>query len=139
MHNVVDIKMAAGDEQPNLDAPQFTFADFWRAYPRRVARKDAEKAWAKIDPAEYPKIFAAVARAKKHDDWRREEGRFIPYAATFLRGERWNDELDSDVTMGECMWNVNNNREPGKPKCNRPGSKEKNGVVYCSAHASRVN
>ncbi len=140
MNNVVDLKMAAaGDDQPNPDAPQFSFSDFWRAYPRRVARKDAEKAWAKVMPEDYPKIFAAVARARQTDDWRRESGKFIPFPASYLRGERWLDELESDLTMGECMWNVNDNREPGKGKCSKNGVREKNGVVYCSDHITRVN
>lgn len=129
---------ASGDEQ-NPDAPQYSFSDFWRAYPRRVARKDAEKAWAKIHPEDYAKIFAAILKARKSDDWKRDDGRYIPYPATYLRGERWTDELESDLTMGECMWNVNGNREYGKGKCTKQGSKEKNGVVYCQTHAAMVN
>lgn len=139
MGNVVDLKMAAaGDEQPNPDLPQFTFSDFWRLYPRRVARKDAEKAWARVKPEDYPKIFAAVERAKQTDDWNRENWRFVPYPATYLRGERWEDELDAPL-MGQCCWNQNGTREPGSPRCNKQASKEKNGVVYCTIHAGQVN
>jgi hypothetical protein len=140
MGNVVDLKMAAaGDETTNPDAPQFTFADFWKLYPRRVARKDAEKAWLRIEPEIYPKIFAAVAKARTTDDWRRENGKYVPYPASYLRGERWDDELETDLTMGVCCWNQNGTREPGKPRCARPATKEKNGVVYCADHAGRVN
>jgi hypothetical protein len=140
MGTVVDLKMAAsGDDTPNPDAPQFSFADFWRAYPRRVAKKDAERAWLKIAAECYPKIFAAIAKAKRSDDWRRDEGRYIPYPASWLRGERWDDELESDLTMGQCHWNINDNREPGKGRCNNQASREKNGVVYCAAHMGRVN
>jgi hypothetical protein len=140
MGNVVDLKMAAsGDEQPNPDAPIITFDTFWRAYPRRVARKDAEKAWAKIPPEQHQQILNAITQARKSDDWRRDEGRYIPYPASYLRGERWTDELESDLTMGQCCWNQNGGREEGKPRCPNGASVEKNGVVYCKAHAGRVN
>lgn len=132
------VKMAAaGDEQPNPDAPVLGFADFWKAYPRRVARKDAEKAWAKIDAAEFPKILEAVGRHRKTDDWRKSGGTFIPYPGTWLRGERWNDELEADLSMGQCAWNINGNRGP-EPRCTTPGTTEKNGIVYCKLHVERI-
>lgn len=140
MGHVVDLKMAAsGDEQPNPDAPTFSFDDFWKAYPRRVAKKDAQKSWARIHAEDYPQIFASIAAFKRTEGWRKENGRFIPMPATWLNGERWTDELESDLTMGVCCWNQNGTREPGKPRCSKSASKEKNGVVYCSDHASRVN
>lgn len=139
MRNVYDIKMAqAGDEQPNLDAPRHAFDDFWQLYPRRVAKKDAEKAWKAVPREAYPLIFAALPKQRQTDDWRRDSGKFIPYPASYLRGERWTDELQADLTMGECMWNINGNREDG-PKCSKPGTTEKNGAIYCAGHANRVN
>jgi hypothetical protein len=92
----------------------------------------------KVDPVEYPRIMAGIERARMTDDWRKDNGAFIPYFATYLRGERWNDELESDLTMGQCDWNRNGTREPGKPRCSHRASKEKNGTVYCSDHAGRV-
>jgi hypothetical protein len=137
---LIDFKAAAsGDENPDY-VPSIDFDAFWRAYPRKVARKDAEKAWLSVKPDDRPKIIAAIARAKKCDDWRRDGGRYIPYAGTYLRGERWNDEFDVevDLTMGQCCWNQHGTRENG-PRCALPATKEKNGVVYCAAHAGRVN
>lgn len=135
----IDRKMAAaGDETINPDQGKITFADFWKAYPRRVARKDAEKSWAKIPAETHRKILEAVLKARSTEDWRKDNGRFIPYPATYLNGERWEDELDTDMTMGECMWNCNGTREPGQPKCSQPGVKEKNGVIYCASHMTRV-
>lgn len=133
------LKMAAaGDENTEADVVKVTFDDFWRVYPRRVAKKDALKAWQKIDAATYPKIVEAVQKVKKTEDWKRDGGRFIPYPASYLNGERWEDELDADVTMGECQWNRNGNREYGKPKCTKSAVKEKNGVPYCQEHIARV-
>ncbi len=132
------IKMAAAHDDTEVnDLPNISFSDFWAAYPRRVARKDAETAWRKIDAGEYHKIIDAVNRAKKTDDWRREAGKFIPYPASYLRGERWTDELEADLSMGQCMWNINGNRGPD-PRCGDPASLEKNGAVYCKRHGVQI-
>ena len=130
-------KAAAGDESP--DAPRITFESAWLRYPRKVAKKDAEKAWAKIKAEHHARIIAAIDQHRASESWRKDNGQFIPYFATWLRGERWTDELESDLTMGECFWNCNGNREPGRPKCSKPGATEKNGVVYCKQHGGMVN
>jgi hypothetical protein len=122
----------------NPDAIQVSFSDFWAKYPRRVAKKDAEKAWRGIEPIEHQKILRALEQQKRSDQWRREGGQYVPYAASWLRGERWTDELEGDLSMGECAWNRHGTREPGKPKCTNAGSTEKNGIVYCQQHGRLV-
>jgi hypothetical protein len=119
----------------NPDALQVSFSDFWAKYPRKVAKKDAERAWKQIDPTEHQKVLAAIDRHRKSEQWRKDGGQFIPFPASWIRGERWTDELEGDLSMGECCWNRNGTREPGKPKCTTSGSTEKNGIVYCAHHA----
>lgn len=69
------------------------FAEFWAAYPRSDGKKAARKAWAKISPSPdlQQRILAAVAVQARGEDWRRDDGRFVPHAATWLNGERWTD------------------------------------------------
>ena len=73
------------------------FESFWAAWPRKVARKGALRAWAAawksgtISAATLPAILDAVRRAAASKDWTDEGGRFIPHAATWIKGERWND------------------------------------------------
>lgn len=138
MTNVIDLKMAAAGDTQNPDSPSLTFLDFWRIYPRKVARMDAEKAWAKIQLGDHPKILAALERHKQSDQWTRDNGRFIVYPATYLNGRRWEDELDGAPLMGQCSWNANGNREEGRPRCASPASTEKRGLPYCSSHAERA-
>ena len=74
---------------------QATFDDFWTLYPKRIARLDAVKAWAKLSDAE--RMDALVALVKWRRVWlARDEMQFVPHAATWLRGARWEDELPSD-------------------------------------------
>lgn len=68
------------------------FDAFWAAYPRRQAKKDALKAWRALKPG--PDLVQAIVQHVEQRlqtrQWR--EG-FIPLPATFIRGERWEDEL----------------------------------------------
>lgn len=68
------------------------FQAFWERYPRRDAKKDATKAWGQVvkDAETEQKIHAAL-------DWQipifeQRQREFIPLPATWLRGERWEDE-----------------------------------------------
>lgn len=72
-----------------------SFDDFWSAYPKKVAKGDARKAWEqtkKIRP-ELDKVLHAVKEQCRSDQWMKEGGKFIPHPATWLRAERWDDEL----------------------------------------------
>lgn len=119
--------------ESNPDSPVVSFESFWTAYPKKRARKDAEKAWARIDPKHYPEILSALSRHRTSDDWLREGGRFIPHAATYLNGERWTDELDASLELGQCMWNVNGSRGAA-PRCDATAVEERSGIRYCRAH-----
>jgi hypothetical protein len=76
---------------PNGDA---RFVTFWKAYPRKVRKQDASKAWSKLNPddALQATIMAALAVQKSSPQWTRDHGQFIPHAATWLNGRRWEDE-----------------------------------------------
>lgn len=69
------------------------FVTFWTAYPRKVAKVEAIKAFFEQDASEnIPKILAALAWQKKLPDWVKDGGQYIPYPATWLRDKRWNDD-----------------------------------------------
>lgn len=75
-------------ETANASTP---FDDFWLLYPKRWAKKDARKAWDRIDPSLHNRIFIALVRWRQV--WRNKEVEFLPHPATWLNGERWEDEL----------------------------------------------
>jgi len=70
------------------------FATFWQAYPRRKSRGQAEKAFAKLNPSEQllSAILAGLERAKTSEQWTRDDGKFIPYPATWLNAKGWEDD-----------------------------------------------
>ena len=74
------------------------FAEFWSVYPKKEAKKDAEAAFAKLSPdAELlAKMLAVVTAKSQSHDWTKDRGKFVPLAATWIRAERWNDEVPAD-------------------------------------------
>lgn len=87
------------NDQPNGDRMVDSFDLFWSVYPKRVGKKDAIKAWGQIKPDEamVQAIIEGVERWKASEQWTKDGGQFIPYPATFLRGERWNDECQPAI------------------------------------------
>lgn len=84
------------------------FDQFWAAYPKKVAKADARKAWAQtkdLRPA-LPVLLNAIQANCKTESWMKQGGAFIPYPATWLRGERWEDELEVKLpdVVNEKPW-----------------------------------
>ena len=73
----------------------FGFETFWAAYPRRVNRDRAERAWGKLQPdGELQAVMLKAIEAQKlSEGWTKEGGQFIPHASTWLNGKRWTDDL----------------------------------------------
>ncbi|OOG11301.1 helix-turn-helix domain-containing protein [Pseudomonas sp. C9] len=71
------------------------FEQFWKLYPKKKGRKDAAKAWAKLKPNDelHQTLITALGSHCISEDWTKDDGRYIPNAATWLNGERWHDVL----------------------------------------------
>lgn len=101
-------RAASGDDE---ESPEF--AAFYAAYPRKMGRQAAWRAWKTLAPdaALQAKILGALAAQRPHLD-RRENGRFIPHASTWLNQGRWDDEIPgakSSVPVndsGQQWWEV---------------------------------
>ena len=72
----------------------YPFEEFWTAYPKKKAKEAAKKAWVKLKPDETlgKTIITAVLKSANTSDWKKENGKYIPYPATYLNGKRWEDE-----------------------------------------------
>lgn len=102
---------------------EITFADFWLLYPRREAKKDAMKAWATLGAQE--RLDACIALV----DWRRvfiARGavQYIPLPASWIRGERWEDELPADFKQLDIKPLAHQNFKP-EPEMARTPMPEK--------------
>lgn len=69
------------------------FERFWQAYPKALNRVDAERAFVEVQGVEnLDRILGALMWQCASADWRREDGRFIPTPANYLRDHRWEDK-----------------------------------------------
>lgn len=77
-----------------LAAHEESFAIFWAKYPRKVSKQEAFKAWKNLTKKAQK---AATDAIDAHRDYwlktDREKDK-IPHAATWLRGKRWEDEVN---------------------------------------------
>ena len=79
-------------KKPNTHANGFD--EFWKAYPKKVAKTAAQKAWDKLKPDRslQETILQAVNTAKNSRSWTKDNGQYIPHPASWLNGRRWEDE-----------------------------------------------
>lgn len=66
------------------------FEKFWSAYPRRVSKRAALKAFeSALGRASFDDVLAGAIRFA--NDPNLPQGEFIPYPTTWLNGDRWDD------------------------------------------------
>ena len=72
-----------------------TFDTFWNTYPSKVNKKRCMDLWKKLNPDDdlVQKMLKSIEAWKRTRQWR--EG-YIPYPDTWLRGEKWNDEVPDE-------------------------------------------
>lgn len=95
------------------------FSEFWEAYPKKVGKKDAMKAFkaAKVTDELHKRIIAAVEVNKQSEQWNKSNGQYIPNPSTWLNQGRWDDEIVSNTINagGECAVSQHENNEPLQP------------------------
>ena len=79
---------------PRGDVDWELFEQFWSAYPRKQNKERARRAWKKLRPdmALCQAMSDALERDKRSEQWRKNNGEFIPYPSSWLNGRRWEDE-----------------------------------------------
>lgn len=106
LHRIANRKRTKSEPQanlPNLTRPNLTrpnqeedpaddFEIFWNAYPRKIGKKEALKAWGKASgKPSLDDLLAAVEKQKASVQWTKDGGQFIPHPATWLNQGRWDD------------------------------------------------
>jgi len=100
------------DQNPrNKNTPASTDVDdgfdrFWDAYGKKVDKGHARKAWKRAVKKTSPEtIIAAAEEYRAWVDRNETEQRYVAYPATWLNGERWNDEMvdHRELTVSEQL------------------------------------
>lgn len=79
------------DEISNTETTRDYFGEFWNSYPRKIAKEDARRAFAKIKMDDA--LFNAIIKSIKDQRLSDSEIKFVPYPATWLNKRRWEDEV----------------------------------------------
>ena len=92
--------------QPPVARERSKFPEWWAAWGKKKAKGDAEKAYAAAVPK---KISHDDLMARTRDYWEhvRRTGiqmTYVPYPATWLRAEQWDDDLTADAPAQPAVW-----------------------------------
>jgi hypothetical protein len=98
------LSLARSQEKRREETEKSTarFAEFWSAYPRKVDKQEARKAWDSMHLAngEFDSVMTGLERWRNCDQWQKDGGQFIPHPSTWLRKRRFEDEInDSTVKV----------------------------------------
>jgi hypothetical protein len=87
------------------------FQAFYKVYPRKMARLDAEKAYLQIRRRDisHERIMAGLERYLEHLP---EDVCWIPYPATWIRAGRFDDEYEMPLVERRSCTHT--------PRCNSP-------------------
>lgn len=81
------------------------FERFWTAYPKKVAKCVALRAWEKIKPEEAEGIIARI-EINKLGEWAGKEKQYIPNASSWLNDRRWTDKILAGGSNGNGRVNA---------------------------------
>ena len=87
------LSLLKNHQEPSLSVEEFN--KFWQAYPRKVAKGAAARAWAKIAARPDAPPIEHLLRAVATYEASVSDPKYICHPATWLGQERWNDELSA--------------------------------------------
>ena len=124
------------ESNPNPMRAQNGFARFWEAYPKKRSKGDAEKAWDTIKLSEplVNQVIAKLKLAKTSADWTKDDGKYIPYPATWLRAKGWEDDYSKKPELNSEAYD-RAKKCPGHDSPERCGTEVQGRLIYdyCSA------
>ena len=86
-------RAALAKTKEDKEAAAARFERWWEVWPRKVAKKAAEAAFARIAPDDaLTDVMIAAVRDQTAKDPRFREERYTPHPATWLNGEQWKNE-----------------------------------------------
>jgi hypothetical protein len=82
------------------------FNRFWKACPRKTGKAAARKAFPRAlkKGITTDQLIEDMSRRVEQGQWSLSEKRFIPHPATYLNGERWEDEIIGKSNARANTW-----------------------------------
>ncbi len=89
-------------ETKNKDIKDDRFDEFWKHYPRKVAKPNALKAWSKLDVDDI--VLKKMLTAINEQGLASRDQQYIPHPATWLNARRWEDEIANSTSSPKEWW-----------------------------------
>lgn len=91
------------DKKENKEIYTSEFLQFYSAYPKHIGKEPAWKAWQKRngDLPDIKTLLQKIENQKNTENWKKENGAFIPHPATWLNNARWEDEV---IVKQKDLW-----------------------------------
>jgi hypothetical protein len=90
--NEQSLRLTENTTKNTSENTHHSFGVFWDDYPRKVGREQAMKLWEAMAEDQRALALVGLKLWKQADQWNRDDGKYVPYASTFLRQRRWADE-----------------------------------------------
>ena len=108
----LELELETELDKHNVETINNQFESFWSVYPKKAGKKQALASYTKLYKASSlpDSLIAIVQKWCNTEDWKKDAGKYIPLPATWLNGERWNDELTASTSAaGNYAPRINNN------------------------------
>lgn len=127
-YSTSEAKASSAPTRVSADAPDF--ARFWAAYPNKVGKDPARKAFDRaVKRCDVEVMLAAIEQQRTWDQWQRG---FVPHAATWLNNGRWQDEPPPTPVM---ISNTGRQNVPG-PDHKQSSREANNARAFAGAEAA---
>lgn len=87
------------------------FSEFWMLYPKKHAKKYAEKCFNKLSTEEKEAAILGLKKYLKYWEMKSTDSEYIMHPSTFINQARWEDELDFEVkkpkVIEQAWWSSN--------------------------------
>ena len=97
-----DIKPDNTPYNPSTDDSQKydnkIFEKFWNEYPKKISKGNAEKWFKKNKPTNdlVDLMIEKLKIYKETEQWKKDNGKYIPYPSSWLNAKGWEDEIQSN-------------------------------------------
>jgi hypothetical protein len=96
--NAPSVTKASPEKRREEKNTNTLFDVFWTAYPNKVGKDAAKRAFDRRKPDDelFGQMMNALENQKTSDKWTKDNGQYIPNPATWLNQGRWKDESESN-------------------------------------------
>ena len=101
--NVKDNNISINNTSINKENYTKEFENFWKCYPKKKNKGQVEKWFKQHKPSKelVDQMIKQIERLKDTEQWKKDNGQFIPYPSTWLNAKGWEDEFETDTEREE--------------------------------------